>query len=427
MTAYVFRPKRRKNGKVVQRRTYNGRYRRPGETKLTTIALHVTDKAVAEAKLRQVIRDIEQEEMGIAVPKRIRSAAETSLLKHINAYCDDLAGRQRAAGHVATVKARLTKLAGECGWKRLIDITAESFQAWRAKQTWAPKTLNDYLAAASALLSWMQKSGLVEQNPLRSVGKSETRGKERRKRRAFTPEELGSVVAVAGDYRVAVLTAYYTGLRRNELEQLEWGDVHTSTDGVFIIPRTSTTKNHETKRCYLPWWFARELVGMKPHRASEGDQIFPPGRIPSIWAFRTLLKRAGIAYKDDQGRQADFHALRRSLNTHLAQREVDPHTRKEIMRHSDIALTLDVYTDKSMLPVAAAVEKLPVFLKQLKDTHLGTHNPDFSGHTPSHAGKPTSGSTASETFGDEERRRALALTDTTEQKSEKSCLARTRT
>ena len=69
MTAYVFRPKRRKNGKVVQRRTYSGRYRRPGETKHTTIPLHVTDKAVAEAKLRQLIRDIEQEEIGIAVPK----------------------------------------------------------------------------------------------------------------------------------------------------------------------------------------------------------------------------------------------------------------------------------------------------------------------------------------------------------------------
>jgi integrase len=427
MTSYVFKPKRRKNGKVVQRRTYSGRYRRPGETKLTTVALHVTDKAVAEAKLRLLIRELEQEEIGIAVPKRMRSAAEESLVQHIKAYCDDLAGRQRAAEHIATVKARLTKLAVECGWKRLIDVTAESFQTWRAKQTWAPKTLNDYLSAGSALFSWLKKAGLIERNPLKSVGKAETRGKERRKRRALTPEELGSVVAVAGDYRVAVLTAYYTGLRRNELEQLEWGDVHTSTDGVFIIPRTSTTKNHETKRCYLPWWFARELVGVKPHKASEGDRMFPAGRIPSIWAFRTLLKRADIKYKDDQGRQADFHALRRSLNTHLAQREVDPHTRKEIMRHSDIALTLDVYTDKSMLPVAAAIEKLPIFTRLLKDTHLGTHNPDFSGHSPSLAGKVVPETDASQAIECEESRHVLTLTDTTEQDCEKSCLARTRT
>jgi hypothetical protein len=144
---------------MVQCRTYSGRYRRAGETKLTTVALHVTDKAVAEAKLRQLIRDIEQEEIGIAVPKRIRLAAEMSLLDHINAYCDDLAGRQRAPGHVATVKARLTKLAAECGWKRLIDVTAGSFQAWRARQNWAPKTLNDYLASSSAMFWWLQRRG----------------------------------------------------------------------------------------------------------------------------------------------------------------------------------------------------------------------------------------------------------------------------
>jgi integrase len=252
MTAYVFRPSRLRNGKRIYRRTYSGRYRRASEAKLTTVALHVTDKQVAEEKLRALIRELEKEEVGIAVPRRLRVAAETPLADHIKAYSADLAARQRAPDYVATVKARLVKLAGECVWKRLIDVTAESFQAWRAKQTWAPKTLNDYLAAASGLLSWIQQAGLIEQNALRAVGKSETRGKERRKRRAFTRDQLEAIVAVAGGYRLAVLTAYYTGLRRNELKQLEWGDVHRSTDEIFIIPRASTTKNHQTQRCYLP-------------------------------------------------------------------------------------------------------------------------------------------------------------------------------
>jgi len=61
MTEYVFKPSRRKNGKLVQSRMYSGRYRRPGETKVTAVALHVTDRAVAEEKLRQLIRDMEKE------------------------------------------------------------------------------------------------------------------------------------------------------------------------------------------------------------------------------------------------------------------------------------------------------------------------------------------------------------------------------
>jgi integrase len=297
---------------------------------------------------------------------------------------------------------------------------------WRAKQSWGPKTLNDYRAAVVGLFAWLQKTALVEANPLKSVEKSETRGNERRKRRALTFEQFGALVNVAGTHRLAILTDYYTGLRRNELAQLEWGDVRIDCGRTFIVVRGSTTKNHQTKRRDLPAWFARELVEARPVRATVGDRIFLPGKIPSIWQFRTLLNRAGVPYKDQQGRVADFHALRKTLNTHLAQLGVDPHVRKEIMRHSDIKLTLDAYTDAPMLPVAQAIDKLPVFLKQL-NAHPCAPNPGFSGQQPSLADKAIVGSNESQTVEDEKRRRVLALTDTTEQDCEKSCLARTRT
>lgn len=426
MTAYVFRPSRRKNGKLVQSRMYSGRYRRPSQTQITTVSLHVTDRDVAERKLRELIRDIEREEIGVSVPKRMRVAAETALVGHITAYCADLRARRRASEHVATTERRLKKLSADCNWGRLIDVTAESFQTWRAPQSWAPKTLNDYRAAMFGLFAWLQKTGRVEENPMKLVEKVETRGNERRKRRAFTLEELGALVGVSGEYRLAILGDYYTGLRRNELAQVVWSDVRAAAGRTFIVVRASTTKNHEAKRCYLPSWFARELLQAKPSGARAGDRIFPRGSIPSIWVFRSLLKRAAIPYKDDQGRQADFHALRKTLNTHLALMAVDPQTRQEIMRHSDIKLTLDTYTDKGMLPVAEAIEKLPVFLKQL-NAHPCAHNPDFSGHELSRADKATSENEDSQAVQDEEPRQQLALTDTTEQNCEESCLARTRT
>src|SRR5437868_11158649 len=95
MTEYVFRPRRRKNGRLVQSRMYSGRYRRPGQTKTTTVALHVTDRDVADRKLRKLIRDIEREEIGISVPKRMRVAAEMALVGHITAYCSDLRARRQ--------------------------------------------------------------------------------------------------------------------------------------------------------------------------------------------------------------------------------------------------------------------------------------------------------------------------------------------
>lgn len=128
---------------------YSGRYRMPGDLKRTIVALHTSDRQVAETKLRDLIRDIEKEEMGIAVPKRMRTAADTPLLDHIKAYCADLAAQGCSPEHVAIVKARQTKLTGDCGWKRVIDITAESFETWRAQQKLGAKTLNDYLSAMS--------------------------------------------------------------------------------------------------------------------------------------------------------------------------------------------------------------------------------------------------------------------------------------
>ena len=97
------------------------------------------------------------------------------------------------------------------------------------------------------------------------------------------------------------------------------------------------------------------------------------------------------------------------------------------MRHSDIRLTLDVYTDKPMLPIAEAIEKLPVFLKPLKDAHPCAHNQDFSGRELSRGDNSHLGKDVVEIVQDEEGRRTLALTDVTEQHSEKSCLARIRT
>lgn len=170
-------------------------------------------------------------------------------------------------------------------------------------------------------------------------------------------------------------------MRRNELKQVEWGDIQQDAEGIFIVVRASTTKNHKSHRQYIPGWFFTELLKAKPQDVAGNTRVFASGTIPSIWKFRQVLARAGVRYKDDQGRQADFHALRTSFNTHLAQRDVDPQTRKEMMRYSELRLTLDVYTDKGMLPVAAAVEELPMFPLRLEDAHPCAHNADFSGHS----------------------------------------------
>jgi integrase len=225
----------------------------------------------------------------------------------------------------------------------------------------APKTINEYLNAASGLLNWMQRNGRIPANPLKVVGKVEMRGRETRRRRALTLDELRRLLAVAGSRKPVYVTAVYTGLRRGELEQLEWTDIHLDDVAQpFIEVRASTTKNHEKATIKLHGDVVAALREKRAKCDEAEERVFT---VPKIETFRTDLDKAGIPYRDQQGRVADFHSLRVTLCTNLHNAGVPERTAMEMMRHSDRRLTDKVYTDTSKLHTWSAVDKLPSVLQ----------------------------------------------------------------
>ena len=75
--------------------------------------------------------------------------------------------------------------------------------------------------------------------------------------------------------------------------------------------------------------------------------------------FKRDLAKVGIEHRDSTGRVVDFHSLRYTLNTMLLQAGTAPRTAMEIMRHTHMQLTMNVYTAPRILDTAAAVEQLP--------------------------------------------------------------------
>jgi Phage integrase family len=71
------------------------------------------------------------------------------------------------------------------------------------------------------------------------------------------------------------------------------------------------------------------------------------------------LKMAGIPKRDDRGRTLDVHALRTTFGTLMSKGGVQPRTAQAAMRHSDIKLTMGVYTDPRLLDVRGALDALP--------------------------------------------------------------------
>lgn len=55
----------------------------------------------------------------------------------------------------------------------------------------------------------------------------------------------------------------------------------------------------------------------------------------------------------------DLHALRKTFGTALVLNGEQPRVVMEAMRHSDLKLTMKLYTDAGQLPVGAALARLP--------------------------------------------------------------------
>jgi integrase len=217
MQMHVFRRKRRINGKLVASRCYYGRYSLPTDSHQRTVALDTTDKQVALSKLRKIVEDAEREVAGVGVPKNLLASAQKALTAHMEDFLADLMASGRDDMYLANLRCRLNRLFKDRAWQYPKDVTADAFMVWRGKQNFAAKTLNDYLDAANALLKWMQRACRLEANPLQTVRKVKTSGRETVHRRALTDDEVRRLLEVAGPRKAVYLTAINTGLRRRTL------------------------------------------------------------------------------------------------------------------------------------------------------------------------------------------------------------------
>ncbi len=338
-------------------RVYRGRFRIGDDPKVHDVPLHTDKKHVAEAALAKLVREMEEERAGLIAPRPLREAVQKPLLKHLDDYVADLTAQGRSKKHVALAQNRTKRLCQQCGWHALVDVTSDSFNRWRTKQKFAPKTLNEYLTLTSAFFNWLCRHDRFTHNPLSKVSKAETRGRETRVRRALNEEEVTKLLATPGIPGLAYAVALFTGLRRREIQQLEWADVHLDAPRPYLEVRSSTTKNKKSAVLPLvPMLVTRLSAHQRKEQRTKG-RVFRRG-VPTAKTLRIDLKRLGIAAVDELGRRVDFHALRHTFGTVLSRAGVAPRTAMELMRHSDIRLTTKTYTDSNALPLFDEMAKL---------------------------------------------------------------------
>ena len=403
----VEKRKKRVNGVLKQSRCFYLRYRIGDMPSDKWVSLGVTDKGVAHSEAKKFILEKEREFAGLALPRKQVESRNIPVTKLLDEFIEEMKARRRDPKYIAVTDARVSKVVKDARWRTLGDVTADSFLAWRrANGHLVAKTRNDYLASTSGFLEWLVKLDRLPSNPLGKIGKVEEKGDEKRKRRAFTPDEFKRLCAVSGPRTLVYLTAAYTGLRRNELAELQWGDVQKTERGMQLSLRAAVTKNRLASSLPVHPQLAAEIALIRPSAPRAIDKVFP--RLPRIERFRLDLKAASIPYEDELGRFADFHALRYTFATFLTVSQAGQRVTQELMRHSDPELTAGLYTDAAQLPLRDAVENLPWLGGY---TQIGAQISAKTSHTVSQAGAKTTSPSKTKPAHNKRVSRSLSLPD----------------
>ena len=314
---------------------------------------------------------------------------------HIDAYERHLVVAGTTPKHLYETRRRLRRVVDDCSFKRLADVQAEPVRDWcaeRLRKKMAPRTVNTYLASLRAFIRWCVRDRRISSDPLIVLTKADEKRDTRRVRRALTEDEILRLLTAAAERplreamtirhgprkgeqgakvrdevrdRLVLLgleraliykTLILTGLRKSELSNLRWSDLHLDDANPWLQVRAEIAKNARSAAIPLRSDLVDDLKAWTAQ--GEGSRVFTvPAGIDRI--FKRDLVEAGIPAKDADGRVVDVHALRHTTASYLASAGVPPRTAQALMRHSDIRLTLGTYSDPQLLDTAAALAALP--------------------------------------------------------------------
>ncbi len=315
-----------------------------------------TDRGMTDRKAANLERTVIREKEDVFDASAIH--LKTDLTEHVKGWLADLRRAQRSRNYVRMVETRIETLRQKLNWRLPDSIRADGLSAWLAATAAAgasPRTVNHYLQTAIAFCNWCVGQRRMEKNPLEHVSKT-TVTEPKLARRALTAAELDRLVKVDAKCGLIYLTAALTGLRREEVATLAWGDVHLDAVRPYITLRASNTKSRRADTIAVNGELAAILRCRRPDRWEPSDKVF--GWVPKAQTLHKDLATAGIERIRD-GTKVDFHALRVTHATLLATSGVSVRAAMEQMRHTDIRLTTKVYTDPMLLDTHGAVNSIP--------------------------------------------------------------------
>jgi integrase/recombinase XerD len=382
-----------------QSKKYWGQFKDAHE-RLKRVPLSI-DKTAAQAMLNQIVQRAEREKAGLVDPTE--EQRKRLLTDHIREFESYLRNKGVSDRQFVESIAKLRKLVAARKWPRIGDITAGGvleFLGQLRRDGLSAQTYNNYLTVIKQFTRWLVRDRRTPIDPLMHLSKLNVRTDRRHDRRALSQEEFAwlaeaartgeNVESIPGpDRAMLYVLAAWTGFHKGELGSLTLRFLRLDDDPAIATVAACYSKRRREDSQVLHPEVVRQLKEWlaTKKRLTPVEPLFPiSGRVPGGVQRKTakMIRKDLMAArnkwlaeaKTDEERQhrmqsdflcfcnhsglyADFHSLRHWFITGLAKAGVKPKMAQTLARHSDVRLTLGVYTHVELPDRSAAIESLP--------------------------------------------------------------------
>jgi len=284
-----------------------------------------------------------------------------SLSEHLKDFRAHLEAKGNTADHVKKTFSRIQRVMKGAGFRMWSDLSGNKVQRYlhslrEGEDGLSAQTFNYYLQSLKQFGNWMVNERRTSENPLSHLKAINAEADKRHPRRSLEIDEARALLTAAqqgpicmgitGPERAMLYRlACETGLRLNELRNLQVSSFQFEACTVSV--RAAYSKTSRDLKEFLGGKLPQAKALRVPPRGHEAEMI------------RVDLEAAGIDYVDAAGRYADFHSLRHTTASLLAASGCHPKTAQQLLRHSDINLTLSKYSHVLRGQEAQAIGNLP--------------------------------------------------------------------
>jgi integrase len=285
-------------------------------------------------------------------------------------------------------------------WSEITEEVVAEYLCAMGDEGFAELTVRGYAQAARQFTAWMSRKRRAGADPLAGLDPKDYGSQVTEARRPLTIEELRWLIAIAATaptmkvrseaggvtwsmtgtersllYRLAA----ETGLRASELRSLTRGSFDLDADTPVVRLPGDATKNRQPAEIPLRPATVDLLAKQLEGRGKAAAALNVPPSYDTARMIRTDLRlsrgrwiKATSDRKERRERRRSdflrirtdagvltFHSLRHTCGSLLAAAGVHPKVAQTLMRHSDIKLTMNLYTHSYREDEARAIAKLP--------------------------------------------------------------------